>query len=199
MKSIKVGTLVSMFAFCGAVQAGPHSVTYSQVSVAPGTKVTIAGNEFVAAQVGIRQFTANNRYAVRWLVPSQPFGFAAALETEHNPAPLENPNATIDGFPAHIEIVDGRSYSLSGAEIPTPSSTLLVQGQAFALVRIQVGDTRLIIYGNLTQIDQQAEITTDIYRGTSQSTYDRYTDLTTLVGPSGLDKWVDYIRVIPLN
>ena len=159
----------------------------------------IAGTEYVTAQVGIREFTQNKLYAVRWLVPSESFGFSAVLQTEHNPDPLENPNAMIDGFPAHIDIIDGRTYSLSGSEIPTPQSTLLVQGEAYAYVRIQIRDTRLIIYANVNQIDHQAEFTSEIYRATNHSSYGRYTDPVTLVGAQGLDKWVDYIRIIPLN
>lgn len=199
MRSAITQVLVSLLAFCGAAQAAPHSVTHSKISVAPGTKVMIAGKEYVAAQVGIREFNANKLYAVRWLVPSEPFGFSAVLQTEHNPDPLENPNATIDTFPARIEIVDGRTYSLSGTELPTPQSNLLVQGEAFAFVRIQVGDTRLTIYANVNQIDHEAQFTSDIYRATNHGSYGRYTDPVALVGPSGLDKWVDYVRVIPLN
>jgi hypothetical protein len=199
MKSAKAVVMVSLLAACGAAYAAPHSISYSQISVNPGTKVTISGQEFVAAQVGVRQFTLDKRYAVRWLVPSEPFGFAASLQADHNPDPLDSPNATIDGFPAQIEVTDSRTYLLSGSEIPTPQSSLLVQGQAFAFVRVQVGDTRLTFFATVTQDDQQADITTDIYRGTSQSAYGRYTDPVALIGTAGLDKWVDYIRVIPLN
>lgn len=197
MRSAKAGVLVSLLAVCGAAQAGPHTITHTKISVAPGTKVMIAGTEYVAAQVGIRQFTQNKLYAVRWLVPSEPFGFAAVLETEHNTDALDNPNATIDGFPAHIDVVDGRRYSLTGSEVPTPQSTLLVEGQAYGLVRIQVGDTRLVLYVSLSQIDHQTQFDTDIYRGTTHGSYGRYTDPVALI--AGLDKWVDYVRVIPLN
>jgi len=199
MRSVKAGLLVSLVTVCAAAQAGPHTITHSKISVAPGTKVMIGGTEYVAAQVGIRQFTQNKIYAVRWLVPSEPFGFSAVLQTEHNPDPLESSNAVIDGFPAQIDIVDGRTYSLSGTEIPTPQSNLLVQGEAFAFVRIQVGDTRLTIYANVTQIDHEAAFTSDIYRATNHGSYGRYTDPVALVGQSGLDKWVDYVRIIPLN
>jgi hypothetical protein len=201
MRSAKAGVLVSLVAVCGAAQAGPHSVTYSQISVAPGTQVTIAGQPFVAAQLPMRQFTVDSRYAVRFLVPREATSglFSASLETEHSTDPLPSTNATIDGFPAQIDIVDGRRYTLSGGDLPTPSSTLLVQGQAYAFIRIKVGDTLVILYASLSQDDHVAELTSDIHRGTSQAAYGRYTDPVTLVGAQGLDKWVDYIRVIPLN
>ena len=198
MTIIRAGTLVSLLAICGAAQAGPHSVTYSQVSVAPGTNVTIADQQFVAVQLGIREFTTDKRYAVRFLTPVQPGGFfAASLETQHSTDPLPNPNAMIDGLPARIEITDGRGYSLMSNGPST--SNLLVQGQAFAIVSIKAGDALLLIYAQLTKQDQDTELVTDIHRATSQAAYGRYTDPISLVGPTGLDKWVDYIRVIPLN
>jgi hypothetical protein len=177
------------------------------VSVAPGTKVTIGGQQHVAVQIGVRQFTIDKRYAVRFLTHVSnegPGDFVfATVNTQHSNDPLPNQNATIDGLPAHIEVQDGRSYSITTELDPQtfePTNVLEVTGTALAIVTIKAGDTLIVLTGALSQTDQNATLGQNEYRGTGVATYGKYTDPLTLIGQaSGLDKWVDYIRVIPLN
>lgn len=206
MKAFQILTLVTSVAFCGAAYAAPHSLTYSQVSVAPGTIVVIGGQQFVAVQVPMRQFTTDKRYAVRFLSPleSSPgigdFVFASLI-TAHSDDLLQNSNATIDTFPARIEVSDGRSYSIETDFQVFPSTNrLLVQGNALASVQVKVGDALLTFFATLSQTDQDVVLGPGEYRGTGAATYGKYLDPVGLVGQAnGLDKWIDYIRVIPLN
>jgi hypothetical protein len=208
MKTAGFAALVALFAFGGAAHAAPpHSVTYSQISVAPGAIVNLAGKQFVAVQVPMRQFTVDKRYAVRFLSQLENTGagnfVTAYLTTSHSTDPLLNPNAMIDTFPARIEVTDGRQYSIATGVDPQTFETtnrLQVTGTAIATVQIKVGDTLAVIVVNLTQTDQDTVLGPNEYRGTGVATYGKYTDPVALLSQaSGLDRWVDYIRIIPLN
>lgn len=207
MNAIRTCSLVCLVVFSSAAVAAPHSLTYSQVSVAPGTIVNIGGTQFVAVQVPVREFSTDKRYAVRWLSQLTTEGedsfVFADLITEHSTDPLENPNATIDGLPARIDVSDGRTYSVrTVTDFQTFNLTNRLQIEATATVQVQVkaGDTRMTLFLFLTQTDQDVELGVNEYRGTAQAAYGKYTDPLALIGQaSGLDKWIDYIRVIPLN
>jgi hypothetical protein len=207
MKTMQIGTLVALIGFSTGVQATPHSITYSQVSVAPGTIVNIGGQQFVAVQVPMRQFTIDKRYAVRFLAPlfsdvDGDFVFAN-LSTSHSDDLLQNSNATIDTFPARIEVSDGRAYSINTVlDTVTFDTTnrLQVEADAFATVQVKVGDTLVHFFTTLSQTDQDVVLGQNQYRGTGLATYGKYVDPVGLIGQAnGLDKWIDYIRIIPLN
>jgi hypothetical protein len=77
---------------------------------------------------------------------------------------------------------------------------LQVEGTASATVQVKIGDTLLIFIGYLTQTDQDVDLGPDKYSGTPAATYGKYVDPVGLIGQAnGMDKWIDYIRVIPLN
>jgi hypothetical protein len=204
MKAVQISTLVMLGMVCGTVYAQPpHAVTYSQVSVAPGTQVTINGEQYVAVQVPVRQFTVDSRYAVRFLEPVQPDGSVFAfLSTQHSTDPLPSTNATIDGFPALIQVNDGRTYAIVTTTDPITfenTNVLRVSGTATVTVQVKLGDTLLSGFESLSKIDHEADLGPNEYRGTAQAAYGKYTDPLSLLGVNGLDKWVDYIRIIPLN
>jgi hypothetical protein len=207
MKTVQIGTLVALIGFCTAAHATPHSLTYSQVSVAPGTIVNIGGQQFVAVQVPMRQFTTDKRYAVRFLSSllsdvDGDFVFAN-LSTQHSDDLLQNSNATIDTFPARIEVSDGRTYSINTVfDTLTFDTTnrLQVEGNAITTVQVKVGDTLVQFFTVLSQTDQDVDLGQNQYRGTGLATYGKYVDPVGLISQAnGLDKWIDYIRIIPLN
>jgi hypothetical protein len=178
--------------------------------VAPGTVVTINGESYVAVQVPARQFTLDKRYAVRFLTPltsEDEMDFINAhLSTVHSTDALPAQNATIDGLPAQISVTDGRTYAVvSGvdylAEPPTVANRLEVDSYATATVQIKAGDTLMTLTAYLIKEDQNVALPeNDQYRGTAVAAYGKYTDPVALLGQgSGLDKWIDYIRVIALN
>jgi hypothetical protein len=204
MKTIQLGSLVTLVLLCGAAYAvPPHSLTYSQVSVAPGTQVTIGGEQFIAVQVPMRQFTVDSHYAVRFLTPmGQDGSVFAFLTTTHSTDPLPSTNATIDGFPALIQVIDGRTYSISTELDPNtfePTNMFRAVAGATVTVQIKVGDTLLSFFDGLNKTDHEVDLGLNEYRATGQAAYGKYLDPVALMGAQGLDKWVDYIRVIPLN
>ncbi len=207
-EALRTGSMVALLAACSAAYAqSPHSLTYTQVSVAPGTKVTIQDMEMVAVQVPVRQFTTDKRYAVRFLSPLFSNGeedfVAADIYTQHSNAPLENANATIDGVPVRIDVLDGRTYGVhTGFDEMTFLTTnrLQVQSNATALVSAKLGDTLLTYFCSFYQTDHDVALGPNEYRGTAQAAYGRYTDPDNLTGQAnGLDKCIDYLRIIALN
>ncbi len=205
---IRTGILAAVLALCGTAYAqSPHGLTYTQVSVAPGTKVTIQGMEMVSVQVPVRQFTMDKRYAVRFLAPLFSNGeeefVAADIYTQHSNAPLENANATIDGVPVRIDVLDGRTYGVhTGIDELTFLTTnrLQVESNATALVTAKLGDTLLTYYCSFYQTDHDVALGLNEYRGTAQAAYGRYTDPVNLISQAnGLDKCIDYLRIIALN
>ena len=202
MRAVRASTFVALIV-SGAAAHAQHSLTYSQISVAPGAVVTISGQQFVAVQVPMRQFTADSRYAVRFLTPRGDDGEVfAILTTQHSSAALSSPNATIDGFPALIQVNDGRNYAITTEiDFVTFETTNVFRavGTASTIVQVKVGDTLVSFYDSLENTDHEVDLGQNEYRATSQAAYGKYTDPLALLGPQGLDKWIDYIRIIPLN
>ena len=202
MRAVRTGIFVAFVAICGAAEA-QHSLTYSQISVNPGTIVTIAGQQFVAVQVPMRQFSVDSRYAVRFLSPvGQDGDVFAFLITQHSSAALPSTNATIDGFPALIQVSDGRNYAITTEiDLVTFEVTNVFRaiGSATATVQVKVGDTLVSFFDSLENTDHEVDLGPNEYRATGQALYGKYTDPLPLLGPQGLDKWIDYIRIIPLN
>ena len=202
MKCFRLSAIFCVLGFGSAVFAAPpHSVTYTPTFVAPGTTVTIQGTQFVAVALGIREFTANNRYVVRFLSPLYESQYVSAVvEARHSTDPLPNPNATIDSFPAQIEVSDGRSYAVNTDFDPNTfelTNRLQVTASATLVVQVKVGDTLLIGTVSLTHLDQDDDLGANNYKANTSAKYGKYSDPTGLI--NGLDRWIDYVRVIPIN
>lgn len=207
--TLRIIGLSALLLVAAAASAAPHTITHSPISVAPGTNVSIGGTNFVLIQVPVRQFTVDKRYAVRFLTPAEVdpltqetvvFGF---VDAEHNTDALTDQNATVDGFDASITVRDSRRYGVqSDVDFQTQQLTnrLKVHADALAIVRVKLGDTVLTFFADLSKLDQDADLGAGSFNGSAQSAWGRYVDPTGLITQgNGLDKWIDYIRIIPLN
>jgi hypothetical protein len=194
-------TIVSLTVAClvfGAIgeatAAAVHLVTWVPRSAPPGTRVTIAGTPHELTRMPIRDLGGPNRYALSFLAsdPAGSFGFASVL-TRHTTDTIENP-ISIDGFDASVDVSDSRSYLIRSDGAQNIFSVMAI-GQC--VVNIKVGKTLITLSTSLSA-EQQPD--TDI--GTTPNAvpfaaWDDYIHPTALV--NGCDRWLDYIRISPLN
>jgi hypothetical protein len=201
MKIFRLSVVLGLMLFGTVINAAPpHSVTYTPAYAAPGTIVTIQGTDFVVVTIGIKEFTNDNRYFIRFLAPLIESEYVnAVVEARHSTDPLPNSNATISSFPAQIEVSDGRSYSVNTTFDSSFDLTnrLQVIADATLTVQVKVGDTLLIGSVYFTHQDQDDDLGPGEYKAHPKAKYLRYGDPTNLI--TGLDRWVDYIAIVPQN
>jgi hypothetical protein len=191
----------------GHADAAPvHSVSWVQTSVSLGTPVPIAGRDFVLVRMPVADFGSSTRYVVEFLadaVPAtDPPQFFAMLQTEHsNQSLVENGHnqlLTISGFPAAVQVSDGRIVDFSTDQFSGLNFTS-VDANAIGLVQIKVGSTVAVLYVSFTAVQQAEKQTKEDapYSASANANWNSMTDPTALV--SAVDKWIDYIRVVQVN
>ena len=180
-----------------AAAANVHDVTWVKRSVAPGTVVTIGGQDFVLVRLPMKEFSNGNRYIVEYLAAvldlGPPISFFSDVSTSHSDDIIAG-TVTVSGFPASIGVQDGRTY---GYNANTGfGDGLSVDASVFGSVTIKVGDTLLGLNAFFTANQQALTTVIPDFSASPWATW-AYPDPTALV--THFDNWIDYIRVLKIN
>jgi hypothetical protein len=183
----------------GAVSAANvHNITWVRKAVSPGTVVTLGGQDFVLVRMPMKEFSNNNRYVVEYLAPVVDPGPPPAVLTEistlHSNETITDP-VTVSGYPAQIEVTDGRSYQYH-ANIGFEDG-LQVDAQVYGIVTIKVGDTLMTLSTLFSAVQQTLTAVATDFSASPYAQWGNYTDPTVLV--TSFDNWLDYVRIIKLN
>jgi hypothetical protein len=199
---MKTATALGLLLLCiagTASAANVHNVTWVRKAVAPGTIVSIGGQNFVLVRLPLKEFTNGNRYIVEYLEEAQDLGppvtFNAQVSATHSTDALVNP-VTVSGYPANIAVQDLRQYNY--ADGTGFQDGLEVDAWLFASVTLKVGDTALAL-GTFFSTTQQnlTSVPSGIFSSSSYANWNQYTDPTALV--THFDNWLDYVRVLKIN
>jgi hypothetical protein len=199
MKSMPVICLLLVVLGGTATAADVHGVTWVRKAVAPGTVVSIGGKDFVLVRLPMKEFSNGNRYVVEYLAdvidPGPPVSFFSDISTVHSNDTILNP-VTVSGYPASLNVQDGRSYSYTdGTGL---DDGLTVDSLAYGNVTMKVGDV-MLSFGTFFTVPQQTltAVPTGTYASSSYAKWNQYVDPTSLV--TQFDNWIDYIRVLKIN
>jgi hypothetical protein len=146
----------------------------------------------------MKEFSNGNRYVVEYLATvldiGPPISFISDVSTSHS-NDIFTGSDTVSGFPADIDVHDGRVYSYNantGFE-----DGLSVEASVFGSVTMKVGDTLLSLSTFFAATQQPLTAVPTDFAAASWATWGTYVDPTTLV--TNFDKWIDYIRVLKIN
>ena len=149
----------------------------------------------------IGSFRANSSAIVgpertaRRIDPGPPVSFFSDISTVHSNDTILNP-VTVSGYPASLNVQDGRSYSYTdGTGL---DDGLTVDSLAYGNVTMKVGDV-MLSFGTFFTVPQQTltAVPTGTYASSSYAKWNQYVDPTSLV--TQFDNWIDYIRVLKIN
>jgi hypothetical protein len=195
MKTLRYFWLALAVLGGSASAQGVHNITWTRQAVEPGRVVTLGSQNFVLVRLPMREFSNGNKYVVEYLAPvvdlGPPVSVISQITTSHSNETITNP-VTISGFPASIQVLDGRTYSYNANT--GFGDGLSVDANVTGLVTIDVGDTMLTLF-TFFSVEQQplTAVPTD-FAASSWATWGTYTDPIALV--NNLDNWVDFIRVL---
>jgi hypothetical protein len=186
-----------VFGVVGHAAAAPiHPMTWVPRSAAPGDTVTIAGQPFELVRLPLRDLGGSNRYFVSFLrlVTEGFFTAFVVLTTTHSNDPIENP-IQIDGFDATVEVTDRRSYNLNSPDGGNHSFVVFVHVDC--VVKVKIGQTLALISTSFFAEQQPVTDIGTIPNAVPFAQWGDYLHPTTLV--NGCDRWLDYIRIRPVN
>lgn len=197
IKSMHLFFLLLIFLTGTTALAQVHNFTWQERIAPPGTQRTFADQLMVLTKLPLKEFQGGNRYAVFCMAPvlnpGPPVTWISNIFTTHTDETIPNP-VFISGFPAHIEVIDGRNYALNGNV--GFEDGLSVDGTLIVAVNIKIGDTLLTIsYAFAT--NQQDATAVPGFAATSQAEWSNYIDNPGM--RTAADKVIDWIRIIPLN
>lgn len=196
-KLLSIGVATWLLAAGVANAQSVHSVSYSARTAALGTAVNLGGRDYVLVRLPLKDFGSTDRYIVEFLAGAFPpsANLVGVLTTEHSNETLTN-TISISGFPASVQVGDGRFHSILGDSGDNSASALAA---AFGSVRIKVGAT-LITFAPGSSVVQQAPtatLPTAPYSGSANAPWGNYVD--PLAQVTAIDNWIDYIRIVRVN
>ena len=174
----------------GTASAAVHSVSYKKVTAAAGTVVTFGGADYTIVRIPFATFDpVPLRYSV--FLPMANEGGAAFIQTIHTDAALTT-NAVVDGVPARIKVLDGRTYAALG--LPGVATQFSVSSNAAVTIDFKIGKTLVTITLQIdtNETNANAGAAVDLR---SRAEWEDYKDLTGQM--SALNSLIDYIRIIP--
>lgn len=177
-----------------------HPITWTPQSVAPGTRVNIAGTAFVLVRVPVRDLGGSRRYAVSFLATRFEIAGAgliiSSLSTIHTNGPLEN-SLQIDGFNAEVNVDDLRHYNVNNDPINRTQYNFSVEASASCRVSVLVGRTELTFSASFSRTQQPETAIGTTPDAVPFAEWDAYIHPTSLI--RGCDRWIDYIRIEAIN
>jgi hypothetical protein len=183
----------------GAAFAAAHTLSYSKISRPADTVISIGGESHTMVAIPVRTLVSGDKYTIVFPAPTDLAGSTFGIvSTIHNPDAF-TANMTIDSFPAQVQVSDGLNYILNGDAVS--GYDFIVTGDATVTVSIDLGDTILSLSDTLTAKDPVSHLpfltnaTIPNANAVSSAENSKYVDKTALT--DGLDKWLDYIRIIP--
>jgi hypothetical protein len=194
---MKVIVALAVFAlsigFAGGAQAQPaHTITWRAVNAAPGTQVSISGQQFILVRTPVRDLGGNRRFAVSFLAPRTGPALFAILTTLHSRDPLTNP-IDLDGFDANVSVSDGRNYSIITNFASPGDYTFNVTAQATCTVSIKAGQTLILLTASLSTVQQPDTDIGSTPNAVPDAEWADYVHPTNQV--NGCNRWVDYVRI----
>lgn len=196
-------TTKSLFALCcllgsGIVFAQDHILTYVKKSSQPDDVINIAGKAHKVVKMPVTELVSGAQFVVQFPASADFTGFTIGFVSAVHSSDSINGNAVIDGLPAAIQVIDGLNYILSSDGLG--EYDFLVTGNVTVSVSVDIGDTIISITNTLQAESNGLPLLTNAHLGASANAvsaaeWNKYVDQTTLV--AGLDKWIDYIRVLP--
>jgi hypothetical protein len=181
-------------------QLAPHTLTYTPKNAAIGSVVKFGLQDYRIVRYPVRDVVSGQKYYVTAPAPDLGFGAIGSIEVSHGPL-AEASNITIDGFPAHVGVIESRDLSIQPDQGSPGTYKFEARSEGFVFVQIDVGDVVINISTFLSGRDPSTNLVgpeTEINIGAVPNALPlaewwKYTDATWVV--LQLDNWLDYVRV----
>ena len=185
--------LLICFSSATALAQHENDITYNKKPAVPGTVRTLAGQDFVLVRLPIKEFApGGNRYSIDLLVPildpGPPISFFSSVSTIHSNEALQNP-VSISGYPATVEVVDGREYTFNRVGF---QDGLSASAYVLISVNIKLGDTLVTISQYFSKV-QQSATPVDGFKSAGKAQWNKYVDPLGMIAAAS--KWLNFVVI----